>query len=114
MRCLSPCIAPIAYLKRPHGDSQDDVDLDFYRVVLVVAGIEQLKRTSGHNAVTADRSGQGGLARKRVVTTVMWYIINLYCLEAPPTKWPRLGHKARARNLSSHEVSPCGFTAHIR
>jgi len=107
-------MASIAYLKRPHGDSQNDIDLDFYCEVLVVVGIEQLKRTSGHNAVTADRSGQGGLARKRVVTTVMGYITNLYRLEAPPTKWPRLGHKAHARNLPSHEVSPCGFTAHIR
>jgi len=52
-------MASIAYLKRPHGDSQNNIDLDFYREVLVVAEIEQLKRTSGHNAVIADRSGQG-------------------------------------------------------
>jgi len=35
------------------------MDLDFFTQALVGAEIEQLKRTSGHNVVTGDRSGQG-------------------------------------------------------
>ncbi|KAF9649456.1 hypothetical protein BDM02DRAFT_3186222 [Thelephora ganbajun] len=37
---------------------ENDIDLDFFCQVLVGVEIEQLKRTSGKNAVIADRSGQ--------------------------------------------------------
>jgi hypothetical protein len=57
MKPLSPCIVLKAYFKRLRGDLQNDLDLDLYCQALV-AEIEQLKRTSGHNAVIPDRSGQ--------------------------------------------------------
>jgi len=58
MRYLSPRVMPMTHLNRPHGDSQNDIDLDFFCQALVGAEIEQLKRTLGHNAVIGDRSGQ--------------------------------------------------------
>ena len=54
----SPPAILITYLKRRHDDLQNDIDLDFFCQALVGAEIEQLKRTSGQNAVMADRSGQ--------------------------------------------------------
>jgi len=48
----------MAYLKRLRDGLQNDIDLDFFCQALVGAEIEQLKRTSGKNAVMADRSGQ--------------------------------------------------------
>lgn len=58
MRCFSPCTISITYLKRLPDDSQNDIDLDFFCQALVGAEIEQLKLTSGRNAVTVDWSGQ--------------------------------------------------------
>jgi hypothetical protein len=48
----------MTYFEWLHGNLQNDIDLDFFCQALVGAEIEQLKRTSGHNAVIADRSGQ--------------------------------------------------------
>lgn len=57
-RYISPCIVSRAYLKPSDGDLQNDIDLDFFCQALVGAEIEQLKRTSGRNAVMVDLPGQ--------------------------------------------------------
>lgn len=58
MRCFPPPTISIACLKRRHDGLQNDIDLDFFCQALVGAEIEQLKRTSGQNAVMTDRSVQ--------------------------------------------------------
>ena len=58
MRYSLPSVISVSYLKRLHGGLQNDIDLDFFCQALVGAEIEQLKRTSGQNAVMAVRPGQ--------------------------------------------------------
>ena len=58
MRYFSLRTVSMVYLKRFYGDLQNDIDLDFFCQALVGAEIEQLKRTSGQNAVITGLSDQ--------------------------------------------------------